>query len=344
MACAHLFSALARGGACGVERLSSICPLANSKKVHRTLPGVGELRARRAPVSGGSEPAHLKVVGDLLVGDRRVSLELKCSTAGSRRTPARAEKILQGGALMRRQVHDRSLLHAIPRTTSPARRKRNRPPRWIRGSFVMSAPEWPALILLAPLALSCGEVGAPEQVEASDGSTTEVLDSAQEVLAQCHTSSDCAQPVQHVCQQCFDGSMDCARAECVAGRCSGKPAGQGCPGPVTSPCLGKNCGDKCEQCSIVDSGCSPGMCTNRGACKAALPDCTPTVGFACSPSDARAVGDCGYFMGWGWDGSKCVAIVGCACDGSDCVTLLRDEFTCSVAFQTCSRDAGSSSD
>jgi hypothetical protein len=154
----------------------------------------------------------------------------------------------------------------------------------------------------------------------------------------CALSSDCPQPSAQYCVPCFEGGVTCARSECVGGSCQGLPPT--CPGPITNPCAYKSCGDPCQQCSTSDGGCYPGSCSWFGSCKAAVPVCSMGATRGCAPSDAVGVGDCNYFLGWGWDGSKCLGVVGCLCQGSDCGMLLGSYDDCHTTFSLCSRDAG----
>ena len=155
----------------------------------------------------------------------------------------------------------------------------------------------------------------------------------------CRGDSDCPQASTQYCVPCFEGGLDCAHYRCTNGSCVGVPAGRSCPGPLTNPCASKACGDGCQQCSTVDGGCYPGTCNWFGACKAATPVCTGQASRGCSPSDAMGVGDCNDFLGFGWDGSKCIALVGCVCQGSDCGILLSAEIDCNAVFAPCGHDA-----
>lgn len=157
--------------------------------------------------------------------------------------------------------------------------------------------------------------------------------------ATCRTDIDCQQPSQQFCVPCFEGGVSCATSRCIDDSCEG--LAPQCSGPLTDPCAYKACGDPCQQCSTSDGGCYPGVCTWFGQCKAATnPVCDVTATLGCGPTDAIGLGDCNIFLGWGWDGSKCIAVVGCLCQGSDCVSLVGAEMSdCLGAYSGC-RDGG----
>jgi hypothetical protein len=155
----------------------------------------------------------------------------------------------------------------------------------------------------------------------------------------CATDEDCPS-VGHFCEPCSDGGASCATVQCVDGGCR-ETAGF-CAG--NHPCWTKQCGDDCEQCDLADGGCYFGSCDYFRGCKTSAPGCgdpykggTP-LGFL--PLDARAVGDCNVIVGWAWNGSGCVPLVGCVCQGNDCYdSHLEDAFLCEEAFAGCARDA-----
>ena len=155
----------------------------------------------------------------------------------------------------------------------------------------------------------------------------------------CAQDNDCPQPAEMICDPCFDGGAFCAAFRCVAGRCQGIAAN--CGGPISNPCAGKTCGAACTQCDTVDGGCYPGTCDWFNACKSsAAPVCSVVATRGCAPSDAVGIGSCRIWLGWGWDGAKCVAVVGCICRGSDCGDLLADEPACEYVFRECGAEAG----
>jgi hypothetical protein len=66
---------------------------------------------------------------------------------------------------------------------------------------------------------------------------------------------------------------------------------------------------------------------------------------ACTQESAQgAIGEnaplsgCSTLLGWAWDGSKCIPVVGCICEGSDCSNLSGDLSTCSAAHAHCFSD------
>jgi hypothetical protein len=154
----------------------------------------------------------------------------------------------------------------------------------------------------------------------------------------CATDSDCVQPAAQYCDPCFEGGVSCGRTACIDGTCQYEPPD--CPGPVGNPCASKMCGDPCQQCSTLDGGCYPGTCDWLGACKTTVPVCSASAQTSCDV-DAVGIGDCNHVLGWSWDGSKCVAVVGCDCRGSDCGDLLPDSDDCIAEFRfTCNGDSG----
>ncbi len=175
-----------------------------------------------------------------------------------------------------------------------------------------------------------------------DSSTVRSSDASLEVQGpgSCAAESECVQPMGQYCQPCFDGGPSCGRTKCVEGTCQYIPPS--CPGPVGNPCASKMCGDPCEQCSTLDGGCYPATCDWLGACKTDVPVCTVFARRSCVV-DAIPIGDCNYVFGWWWDGSKCVAVVGCDCRGGDCGDLLQSSFDCIGEFRsTCDTDSGPS--
>jgi len=62
----------------------------------------------------------------------------------------------------------------------------------------------------------------------------------------------------------------------------------------------------------------------------------------CNPTDARGTGGSGFsspmcnvVLGWAWDGTKCIAILGCSCEGSGCGDLFPVQSVCRAAFAHC---------
>ena len=155
--------------------------------------------------------------------------------------------------------------------------------------------------------------------------------------AACVTDNDCSQPAEQFCDPCFDGGEVCASFHCVSGTCVGTAAN--CGGPLSNPCAGIACGGACTQCDTLDGGCYSGTCNWFNECKsAANPVCSITATRSCTPTDGAGIGDCDIPLGWAWDGSKCIAVVGCICRGGDCGTLLPDSQTCDDVFGQCAED------
>jgi hypothetical protein len=157
----------------------------------------------------------------------------------------------------------------------------------------------------------------------------------------CQSNDDCPQ-VQDYCQVCVDGGKVCASSLCIEGGCQDTPAA--CP--KTPVCA---CGGDCMRCGTVDDGggCVPGTCDFVYRCKTTIPagqKCTgPSVGdpIDCAAQIAVGVGDCNSILGWAWDGTRCIPVVGCLCLGQDCPDLLGAEYYCKYAFAyVCVGDAG----
>lgn len=167
------------------------------------------------------------------------------------------------------------------------------------------------------------------------------------VGASCRSNDDCSQQGFSVlCLQCADGGRSCSSSQCGdAGVCQGV-------GPRTCDVLNtcQSCGATCQTCNTVDGGCYSGFCDvyggcrpSRESCPGAIPAPSPTI-VGCGAFDARGVGDCDSVFGWAWDGSKCVAVVGCVCEGSDCqIVGLLEPFFCEAFISGCLGDASTGS-
>jgi hypothetical protein len=85
--------------------------------------------------------------------------------------------------------------------------------------------------------------------------------------------------------------------------------------------------------SELDAASTGDACALTQTCKPRT--CTPTN--ASSPASGGGFGapECTTVFGWGWDGSKCVAIVGCECVGDECATLLPARSACVAAYGRC---------
>lgn len=62
---------------------------------------------------------------------------------------------------------------------------------------------------------------------------------------------------------------------------------------------------------------------------------TATAEAPCTPQDAEGVGACDLFLGYTWDGQRCVGISGCSCKGADCDKLYEDLGACRKAHAHC---------
>lgn len=58
-------------------------------------------------------------------------------------------------------------------------------------------------------------------------------------------------------------------------------------------------------------------------------------GANCTPMNAQGVGSCSMFLGYTWDGTKCLGISGCSCQGSDCSKLFKSPADCQSAYSQC---------
>jgi hypothetical protein len=155
----------------------------------------------------------------------------------------------------------------------------------------------------------------------------------------CKFNSDCpAPPPPARCIKCFDGSIGCIGAVCVAGSCGvssipiclGSPCSSAptCEDGACPPCRG------CTNCQTADGGCYSGFCDTGDACRRTMAECTsPQSG--CGPMEAVGAPylsgeNCKTIWGWVWDGAKCSPVVGCQCVGADCDGYV-DEETCVLA-------------
>jgi hypothetical protein len=77
----------------------------------------------------------------------------------------------------------------------------------------------------------------------------------------------------------------------------------------------------CEQ----GDACTPGNCAPTLATGSQNGEVSPPCG-ACT---------CETIFGWGWDGTKCIAIVGCACVGDACNALVPTHSACIEAYAHC---------
>jgi len=86
----------------------------------------------------------------------------------------------------------------------------------------------------------------------------------------------------------------------------------------------------------VSCNTSPGCGGDAGTIDAGVVDAGGPAP-SCVRQDARGVGMCAAFFGYGWDGSSCVGLGGCSCAGSDCRSLSLDRDACEAAHRSCPR-------
>jgi hypothetical protein len=83
-----------------------------------------------------------------------------------------------------------------------------------------------------------------------------------------------------------------------------------------------------------DDSCGTGGRTGGEGASAGLRPCSPLDAMGTPPSGFSS-SECHDVFGWGWDGGKCIAIVGCSCLGADCGNLLPVQSACSSAYAHC---------
>jgi len=165
--------------------------------------------------------------------------------------------------------------------------------------------------------------GRAEEAEGGSGGVT--------VSGKCRGDSDCP-PAE--CSSCRGAPGGCPPSNCVEGQCFAPNCAS------VDACAQKSCGDACSACYSDDGSCSAGTCDRWGDCKETVDSCDLSAPRPCTRTDARGAGfvngrTCNVVQGWGWNGSRCVAVVGCTCEGSDCRSLLQTETDCSGAFVHC---------
>lgn len=147
----------------------------------------------------------------------------------------------------------------------------------------------------------------------------------------CSSDADCSN-LRRRLVGCADQSTEEDDAVCLSGVC-------GYPKPRCSPltaCQFVQCGDPCQYCYPSSGKCTSGFCNaNLGCLSQQMPDCSPDALPSCSPTIAGGLGSCRKVFGWGWDGGKCIAIVGCTCEGPECASLYTDQDTCITVFENC---------
>jgi hypothetical protein len=97
-----------------------------------------------------------------------------------------------------------------------------------------------------------------------------------------------------------------------------------------------------------DGGAASGSVSDAfvGQCQVAyciLDAAHPPDAAPCTSTDAMGVAAggfsspaCNNVLGWAWNGSKCIAVVGCSCVGSGCGDLLPVQSACRAAYAHCS--------
>ena len=149
-----------------------------------------------------------------------------------------------------------------------------------------------------------------------------------EAPVQCAADTECT---ANQCESCKDAPGGCPLGSCVMGYCFYPSCA------IIDACAGKSCGDPCKACYSADGSCSDGFCDRWGDCKSENMSCQMDAPRPCSPTDAAGSGyvngkTCNQVLGWGWNGSKCIPVVGCTCSGSDCRSLLQTQGDCSAVF------------
>lgn len=135
------------------------------------------------------------------------------------------------------------------------------------------------------------------------------------------------------CTKLYSGIGACekARLNCICDAMDVKGAGgTGC-GTLGVYWNGKACVDLVA-CSCTGSECKylfKGT-SAKAKCDAHHKRCT------CKPLDAKGTAGCTKQLGYTWDGSTCVPLVGCSCVGSDCTLATGLTFTlCKKMFSHC---------
>src|SRR5690606_12296078 len=99
-------------------------------------------------------------------------------------------------------------------------------------------------------------------------------------------------------------------------------------------------GDDCEPvigCTCTGGGCET-LYADESACLGGSEEC---IAARCGALDATAVAtgcDAPGPLGWTWNGTECVELVGCSCDGSACWRVEGNgESSCRTEFARCAR-------
>jgi hypothetical protein len=83
----------------------------------------------------------------------------------------------------------------------------------------------------------------------------------------------------------------------------------------------------------ADAGCPTGVCGgDSGSTSPVICTAQDAVGMSGSGFSSPV---CNTVLGWAWDGSQCVPIIGCSCHGSACGSLLAVRSACQEAYTSC---------
>jgi hypothetical protein len=83
-----------------------------------------------------------------------------------------------------------------------------------------------------------------------------------------------------------------------------------------------------------EESCEAAACIGEAGSPTTLRPCSPQDAFG-TPPPGMSSPQCHSALGWAWDGSKCIAIVGCSCQGADCGDLLPIQSACRAAYAHC---------
>ncbi len=87
----------------------------------------------------------------------------------------------------------------------------------------------------------------------------------------------------------------------------------------------------CAVCGPTRYACPEARC-DGGVCEEQAASCE---GAPCEPVAAKGAGDCGFALGWGWDGGGCKLLFGCGCEGPGCARLTATEASCAQGREGC---------
>lgn len=121
--------------------------------------------------------------------------------------------------------------------------------------------------------------------------------------------------------------------------CPGRPYARRGPCPDFDAGV-RTCTIRGVQCP-ANSTCQIDRCTicrcdaNLTASCAVSPSCTIDAGPSCAAQDARGEGLCDAFLGYAWNGTRCVGLSGCRCVGAGCASLFRSPAECTERWGHC---------